>query len=355
MDELLNGFGDAIFLFGQNNKILACNDVALDRMGYTWDEMSQLEPMNLVDPSCPRVKENQGVLWGSSDIVESRHVTKAGQVIPVEVCVRSLSDWKGQGPVLFAIVRDISIRKRTERKMKQAIEDLKDFARMAAHDLKEPARTIIAFSSIVREEGSPLLNSELQGYLKLMHEAGQTLSHLVDSLFAFSVASTRQMTFSSLSLEAMFQELTAILAQMIQETDAQIQFSCDCPDEITADPLLRQVFQNLLTNSIKYKQVDTRPIIDIICSHTPDNFRFQVADNGQGIPPEFQEKVFLPFRRLSHQPGGGVGLTIAKKIIENHGGNIWLNSEPGRGTKVFFDIPIPPRADGGQYDESFAD
>lgn len=248
--------------------------------------------------------------------------------------------------------RNYSAKKRAEAELEKKnsmlekyIESniqLEQFAHIASHDLKSPLRTVGSFSSLLkRRAGSKLNENELE-YLDMISNAAKLMWNLVDDLMTYSQVNSLQMNLTSNNVNKMLDEILVNLDFSINEKNAKIQTS-NMPEHIMADDTkIRQVFQNLIANSLKFTTPDTTPEIHVDCMRQGDFWKFSIQDNGIGIPDEYRDKIFMPYKQLHTKDkfeGTGMGLAICKKIVEKHGGEISFESEVGKGTTFFFTIP----------------
>lgn len=230
---------------------------------------------------------------------------------------------------------------RFNEQLKQTNQELEQFSYIASHDLQEPLRKIISFISIIEEDLGDKLNAETAENMRFVTDAANRMSNLIRDLLAFSRAGRRSLDFKQTDLNLLIQETLSVLELVIEEKKAKV--TCDpMPVLNQASPLIRQVFQNLISNALKFIPDDRIPTIHISAENKGEQWLFSVKDNGIGIEKEYLESIFEVFRRLHQREeysGTGIGLAICKKIVERHGGTIWVESTPGEGTTFFFLIP----------------
>jgi PAS domain S-box-containing protein len=231
------------------------------------------------------------------------------------------------------------LRKYAEH-LKRSNEDLERFAYIASHDLQEPLRNVISFSQLLERRYRGQLNSDADEYIEYIVEGGKRMQALVNDLLEYSRVNTRAEPFRSTRCDEVLEKALQNLQFAIDETRAVIK-STHLP-VLTVDPeQLRMVFQNLISNAIKFRR-DEPPFIQISTEKIPGMWKFAVQDNGIGIDSAFFDRIFVIFQRLhtrDRYPGTGVGLAIVKKIIERHGGRIWVESEVGVGSTFYFTLP----------------
>ncbi|MCB0317553.1 MAG: PAS domain-containing protein [Bdellovibrionales bacterium] len=220
-------------------------------------------------------------------------------------------------------------------------EDLRQFTSVASHDLKEPLRKISSFLEILKEDAGEKLTQDELEYVDFAVSGANRLKNLIDDLLSFN-----QIAHDGPGKILPTSSLTAVqtaidnLELQIKETKAEITIG-SLPNVQAFSTLLTQLFQNLISNAIKYIPNGVTPKIEINAQTKGRFVEFSIKDNGIGIKKEYQQKIFKIFKRLhsrSEYSGTGIGLAVCKKIIERHGGSIWLESEPGQGTCFFFTI-----------------
>ena len=216
--------------------------------------------------------------------------------------------------------------------------ELEHFAYIASHDLNEPLRTVDGFVGIIREEYHDPKDETIGQYFDFIGKGLQRMRSMIDYLLTYSRLGS-QSDFQSIDPAELLRDVQSDLHQRI--ADRGVQFDIGPLEPIRALPVLRQVFFNLITNAIKFQPSDATPRIEIRQETAGDFWRFCVADNGIGIPPEKQQEVFQMFRKLhrtADYDGQGIGLAFSKRIVEVHGGRMWVESEPGAGSRFWFTV-----------------
>jgi light-regulated signal transduction histidine kinase (bacteriophytochrome) len=218
--------------------------------------------------------------------------------------------------------------------------ELDDFTNMASHDMQEPLRTLIAFSDLLRTDLGDSLPEQAAKDLTFITDAAKRMQALIRDLLALSRAGRASQKKERVSLRECADLALEVLAMRVKETGAQI--LQDKLPEVWGDSiLLTQLYQNLIGNALKFRG-DQPPLIQLTFEEREGTQVFGVKDNGIGIEPKYAREVFKPFRRLhgrAEYEGSGVGLAICRKIVNRHGGKIWVESEPGKGTHFRFTIP----------------
>ncbi|OJW50320.1 MAG: hypothetical protein BGO67_00115 [Alphaproteobacteria bacterium 41-28] len=248
---------------------------------------------------------------------------------------------------LIMFVEHITKRKRLEQntvKMIRALNksnaELERFAHICAHDLNEPLRTIANYSRIIEDEFKDQLGYQAKKYLDNISKSIKHMSTLVNGILAYSQFERSGLNKSFFSLQHIITSIKMILEKKIIDKNAFI-YSDNMPFIYGDRVLIARVFQNLISNALKFNESDI-PIIYITAKEKKSSFVFSIEDNGIGIDPKYHHKIFDLFERLHHASkyeGTGVGLSISKKIIEAHGGKMWLKSSPGSGSQFFFSFP----------------
>jgi signal transduction histidine kinase len=221
-------------------------------------------------------------------------------------------------------------------------EDLQQFAYIASHDLQEPLRMVIASLGILEKKYGDNIDDQVKQYIDIAIEGASRMRNLIDDLLAYSRVESSGKEFADVDMNLVLSDTLTNLGKTMAENHAVIK--ADPLPTIVADGIqMYQLLQNLVSNAIKYHG-DAPPLvkISISCSTSFDEWVFSVRDNGIGIDPKYQEKIFQMFQRLHSRDeyeGTGIGLAIVKRIVERHGGRIWVESEIGDGSTFFFTIP----------------
>ena len=229
-----------------------------------------------------------------------------------------------------------------ERKLAEKKEELEAFVAVSSHDLKAPLRRITTFSQLLKEEYQPEKDSESQTkqYLEGIIKNASYMNTLIQTLLDYTRLDCPDKKFENIDLPNLVSEILLLLEPLIKESEAEIRV--EHLPTVSGDPIgLRQLFQNLITNAIKFRHSDKHPIIHITSSLEDDFWRISVQDNGIGIDQEHHNIIFSPLKRLhgeSEYEGTGIGLAICKKVIKRHGGRVWIESEIDKGTTFHFTL-----------------
>jgi PAS domain S-box-containing protein len=241
---------------------------------------------------------------------------------------------------ILNMIQDITERKRAEEELKRSNAELEQFAYVASHDLQEPLRAVAGMVQLLQQRYQGKLDERADEYIGHAVDASTRMQRLINDLLDYSRVDRLGKLFERTVGEELLNTALANLQTSIQESNAQI--THDPLPIITADPSqLTQVLQNLIGNAIKFR--GTGPLhIHIGAKKVDEGWQFEVSDNGMGIEPQYFERIFLIFQRLHTRreyPGTGIGLSLCKKIVERHGGAIWVESQPGQGSTFYFTIP----------------
>ncbi len=227
--------------------------------------------------------------------------------------------------------------------------DLEQFAYVASHDLQEPLRMIASYTQLLARRYQDRLDADAKEFIQYAVDGVTRMQTLINDLLSYSRVGTKGKAFEPTDCNGVLQRALENLRLTIQETKAEIMN--DPLPTVNGDMIqLTQVFQNLISNAIKFHGSNS-PHVHIGVTQKSRDWEFAVSDNGIGIPEEHRGRIFVIFQRLHHRheyPGTGIGLAICKKIVERHGGRIWVESEPGKGSSFFFTLPFLPLSEGGQ-------
>jgi light-regulated signal transduction histidine kinase (bacteriophytochrome) len=230
---------------------------------------------------------------------------------------------------------------RVNAELRRANAELRDFAHVASHDLQEPLRMIASYLQLLERRYSEQLDPEAREFISYAVDGATRMKSLIQDLLSFSQAGTAVASFRPVPAGTVLEQALTNLEVALEESAAQV--TAGPLPEIVADAsLLVQVFQNLIGNAIKFRGSEP-PSIHVWAERQESNWVFSIRDNGIGIDPQHSARVFQIFERLhgsDQYPGTGVGLAIAQKIIERHGGSIWFESQVRCGTTFHFSIPI---------------
>jgi PAS domain S-box-containing protein len=283
------------------------------------------------------------------DHYETERVSKDGRTIEVSLSVSPLKSPQGEIVGAAKVARDITQQKKDQRalaagaeELKRSNADLEQFAYVASHDLQEPLRMVATYTELIAERYRGKLDERADKYIGHAVDGAKRMQQLIKDLLAYSRVSSKGVVPVVVQADAVVENAIGSLKIAIEESGTEI--VCDPLPAIRGDAAqLGQVFQNLIGNAIKFR-AERRPHIRIGAEKSDGTYVFRVEDNGIGIDKNFGERIFQMFQRLHERgryDGNGIGLAVAKKIVERHGGRIWFESKPDNGTTFFFTIPSP--------------
>ena len=335
---------DAIISKDLNGVITSWNQGAERLFGYTAAEAVGQSITILIPPE--RIEEETRILASLRrgervDHFETIRITKGGSRIHVSLTISPIKDAEGRIVGASKVVRDITAWKQQEAALTHANADLQQFAYAASHDLQEPLRTVTAYTQLLELNLSEQIGDRGREFVRYIVEASTRMHNLLHDLRIYLQISTAgheppEETDAGEMVEKALQNLEA----SITESGASVTFA-GLPRVRMPAFELEHVFQNLIGNAIRYRS-SAPPRVNIAASRRGEDWVFSVQDNGIGIAPQFQKQIFDIFRRLHSQseyPGTGMGLAICQRSLERHGGKIWVESEPDKGSTFYFMIP----------------
>lgn len=254
----------------------------------------------------------------------------------------------------YVIVTDLTEQKKAEQELHDLLKDLErsneelqQFAYVSSHDLQEPLRTIASFTQLLERRYKGKFDSDADEFMDYIVEAAKRMQRMIIDLLEYSRVSTNQEEFKEIDTAEVLDEALFNLRGTVENNNAIITHN-DLP-KLTADKnQLVKIFQNLISNAIKFKKENEQPKIHISARKDPqkNQYVFSIQDNGIGMDSQYAERIFNLFQRLhtrDEYQGTGIGLSVAKKIVERHGGCIWVESELGVGSTFYFTLPIDPK------------
>jgi PAS domain S-box-containing protein len=278
---------------------------------------------------------------------EGWKVRKDGSAFFASTLVTALRDANGRLKGFGKVTRDITERKRESAALARAVEklqrsneDLAQFAYVASHDLQEPLRMVASYTELLGKRYAGKLDQDADEFINYAVDGCKRMQGLIEDLLAYSRAGSSTAPLSEVQSEDALQEALAALQLRVEETHTTVTHD-SLPRVNAVRRQLTQVFQNLIGNAIKYRGVEAPQVHISATKNGADEWIFAVKDNGMGIDPQYFERIFVIFQRLhgrSAFEGTGIGLAICKKIVERHGGKIWVESEPGKGSTFFFSL-----------------
>lgn len=278
---------------------------------------------------------------------EIKNKSKSGKFYWTETAIVPLKNTYGHINEYMAIKLDITKKKEAEellaskyvKKLEQKNQELEQYSYIASHDLQEPLRTITSFSEILYNEYNDKFDDQAKQIFKFIKEATGRMSSLIKNLLDYSRIG-HQEQLVEVDCNQLLQDISSDLSALISQTNTVLEIN-ELPVINAYPTVIRLLFQNLLTNAIKFTKKEVNPIIQINAVKKKDFWEFSIKDNGIGIKKEFQNKIFAIFQRLhlkEEYEGTGIGLAHCKKIVNLHGGEIWVTSKHGEGSTFYFTI-----------------
>lgn len=269
--------------------------------------------------------------------------TRSGKKIDILLSAELITNNK-QVQGLLLVANDVTELSGTLRDLEKSNKELEQFAHVASHDLQEPLRKMTTYLHRLEIEYKDKIDEKAMKYIRIAVNSGNQMRNLIHDILEYSNIAANNENSGSTDMNEVMEKVIKTLALQLEESRAQIVSNRLPVLQKTNATQMQQLLQNLLSNGLKYRS-DKKPYIKIYAEDLGEYWRFAVEDNGIGIHPEYREKVFVVFQRLhskSQYPGTGIGLSICKKIIEQHGGRIWVDSNVEGGCTFFFTIPKYP-------------
>lgn len=348
---------DGLVIIDQKGVIRNFNPAAETLFGYREEDVvGHNVRMLMFDPHMGQhdqyiqnyLNTGEAKIMGRNRELEGRH--SSGRAFNMELAIgeAKIADQS----VFVGSIRDITNRKQREKVIRETMDDLRasnqeleQFAYVASHDLQEPLRMVASFTRLLADNYEKQLDDTAREYIGFAVDGAERMQQLIQALLEYSRVNTQGSDALPIDMEEMLKDVLSDLSVLIEESDAEI--TCDALPEVEADPVqLRRVLQNLLTNALKFRTPDKQCKIHVSAAHIGAMYKFTVKDNGIGIDPKFSDRIFTIFQRLHRRgeyPGEGVGLSITKRIIERHDGEIGVDSTVGEGSAFWFKLPQESR------------
>ena len=341
LQQLIDHAPDAIIVIDSNSNISLWNPKAEEIFGWRADEVVGKKLSEKIIPPAYREAHDKGMKrylsTGEAHVlnktIEITAINKKREEFHISLTISKL---KLKNDLAFiSFIRDISLQKKNEIELEQ-------YSRLTSHDLSEPLRKILIYSDIILNK-KDLLPSEIEKYISKIHESGSRMSSLIKAILMYSSLVEEKSIFEKTDLNQLIKEVLNDLELLIEDNNAVIAVN-QLPIIEVVPFQMRQLFQNLISNAIKYRKKDIQPVIQITSNKIDKNMiQFLIKDNGIGFDTKHKEKVFGLFQRLSTAQkieGSGVGLAICKKIVEKHSGIITVESMPEVGTTFIVTLPL---------------
>jgi len=351
LNGILSSIGDGVYGIDIDSNITFINPAALELLGYSnGAELLGSSPATSVHPSkqtktlhpLTAAYESSG---GLQDIT-TNFVNREGTRVPVECSVHPLAiDGERVGSVVA--FRNIKERQAMQHQLEWHMEELQrsnqeleQFAYVASHDLQEPLRMVTSFLQLLKRRYESQLDDDADEFINFAVDGAIRMQRLITDMLAYSRVTSKAQPLVPIHSEQALGEALENLQFSIEESGAAISHGA-LPQILGDASQISQLFQNLVSNAIKFRS-DRPPSIEIAAEQSGDYWKFRVEDNGIGINKKYMERIFVIFQRLhtaDEYTGTGIGLALCKKIVERHGGRIWLESAENEGSTFFFTLP----------------
>jgi PAS domain S-box-containing protein len=346
---------EGIWLIDENNYTVFVNKKMCEMLGYASEEMMGMLVYDVVDES-ERQRVAEQISRRKAGMTEDHELifcSKNGKPVWTYISTNPVFDEDGVYKGALAMVTDITKRKQQDELLKkheaslelkheelrQKNRELEQFAYIASHDLQEPLRTVSSFSAQLQKQYNDKLDDLAQKYLFFIQQGTERMKTLITDLLDYSRIGKKK-ELRTIDCNTLMENVMADLHTAIQESKVEIQKE-NLPVVNGYTTEMKQLFQNLISNAIKFRKNGVLPKIQISSQPVNGGWEFSIKDNGIGIAEEHNERIFVIFQRLhsrSEYEGTGIGLSHCKKIVELHGGRIWVHSKPGEGSAFHFTI-----------------
>lgn len=346
MRGVLESAMDAIISVDEAQRIVLYNAAAERIFGWPQNDVMG-KPLEMLMPERFRAGHAAHVGRFSATGITSRSMggggliygqRASGEEFPLEAAISQLET--SEGKIFSVILRDVTARVHANAALERSNLDLQQFAYIASHDLRTPLRAIAGFVQILEISHADKLDDKALSLIHRTAVAVKRLQQLTEDLLSYARVNSEFRPFAPVNCGEMLVEVIHLLDAAIGDSGAKV--TCGALPEIVGDRTqLVQLFLNLIGNGIKYC-ADQAPVIQVSARRTERAWEFSVTDNGIGIDAPQHEKIFEVFTRLHTQQaysGTGIGLAVCRRVVERHGGKIWLTSTPGEGSSFFFTIP----------------
>ncbi len=351
--QLAENINQVFWLFSPDRKELLYVSPAYEKLWGESSEQLYKNPSSWTEIVHPEDKEAvlnslENTSHNSNTDKTYRIVKKDGSLRWIQDRTFPVTDTNGEVYRIAGIAEDITDFKLAEEhlqsiaeKLRRSNEELEQFAYVASHDLQEPLRMVSSYCQLLQKRYKDKLDGDAIEFINYAVDGAVRMQRLISDLLSYSRVQRKGKEPEDVNAKSVLQTTLNSLKPAIEESHASITF--DELPIVKADPIqLGQLFQNLITNALKFSPKEDTPKVHVSAKRNGHGWIFSVKDNGIGIDPKFSERIFVIFQRLhgkTEYAGTGIGLAICKKIVERHGGNIWVESEPGKGANFCFTIP----------------
>ncbi len=350
LEAVLDSIGSGIIVTDKHGKFVVWNPAATRMLGTQPDESGYSDWQNIsgiyADDGTTELKAEESPFTRAirGETIDSLriyvHNEKMRRGLWLSLNIRPLMGASGEALGGVIVLTDITSQKLVEKELLRSNSDLQQFAALAAHDLQEPLRTVAGFLSLLMDRQGAQLDNKSRGYVDFIEDAVSRMQTLINDLLTYSRINSQTQKLEIVDCNDLLQDVIANLHATISESGAVINIE-HLPRVHAEKSQLAQVFQNLIVNAIKFRKPDRQLNIDIRVQEKKAHFIFSVQDNGIGFESEHAHRVFDLFQRLhgrGEYEGSGIGLSVCKRIVERHGGSIFVESTPDEGSHFYFSI-----------------
>jgi len=342
--RIVNTAQEGIYVVDTEARIDFVNRQLADMLGYTVEEMLGCNLVDFMNDVAP-VDVYQTVQRDKENINEThdfRFRRKDGSALWGMVSSSQIYDEDGRLIGGLGMVSDITERKRAERALRKTNEELRSFIDTVSHDLKNPIFSIRGLSMLLLKHYEKELGEKGRGYLELVDVSARQMDRLVSDLLTLSRIGQVVPNHASVVIQEIIDKAVSSFQGRLSEKGAELVVAKNLPIIHCDGERMYQVFENLLANAIRFAGDGKKPRIEIGCEDVPKYHGFYVRDNGSGVEPKHHRKIFEMFYRIKdkgNEQGTGLGLAIVDRIIRQHGGKVWVESEKGKGATFYFTVP----------------
>jgi PAS domain S-box-containing protein len=353
MRTLLESLAEGIVVIDSSRTILLVNAAAGKMFGYRSADLVGKPHSILVPERLRKIHEEYQTQYFAEPrirpmgaLLDLVGLRRDGSEFPVEISLSFIES--ANGILVMALVSDITVRKRAENdlqvvnaELQRSNRELELFASVTSHDLQEPLHTITSYTELLAQKCQGKLDQQADAYIHFIVDGTVHMHLMINDLLSYARVGTRGKPFGPVAMDAVLDQALNSLRKSLEESGAAIDRE-KLPEVAGDNVQLAQLFQNLIANAVKFRKRDVLLRIQISAERKGSEWLFGVHDNGIGIEPRFFDQIFEIFRQLHSREeygGSGMGLAICRKIVERHGGRIWVESTFGEGASFFFTLP----------------
>ena len=345
-----------------DGKFIDCNPFFQKFIGYSKEELLKMAIKDITHPDDLEESKNQFMQLANGKLpflhLQKRYIKKNGEEVWGITSAMIIRDHESNPLYAFAMIQDITPKVIAEKKLKELNEKLEDtvkkrtielenlnkelelFAYAASHDLQEPLRTIIGFNNLIKKRTESNLDAQTKRFMDIVSATVNRMQTQITDLLNFSRIEKDSMQCTNINCTDIIKHISNDLKSVIDENKAKI-IADSLPQIKGYDTLIRLLFQNLISNAVKFSKPGINPKIKISSSNLKNYWKFEVKDNGIGVDQQYFNQIFNAFKRLhtkDEYSGTGLGLASCMKIVNKHNGKIWLKSTPNKGSSFYFTI-----------------